>query len=203
MIIKLTDNDVRITMLPPFTVASYTAIGAMPESEAWCRLYTWAQDHGLFNELETSRFFGFNNPAPSGYQSWYGYEAWMTLGSGTGVSAHIRSSEGIEVKKFEGGVYAVTRSFLRSSRETWMSLIEWNILKGNTLGGHQGLEEHLSRRGTAPEDFELDLYLPVNEVKPEIAPVPVGEVTIGVLYAGQVREDPVDIMAGEAGAVAA
>jgi DNA gyrase inhibitor GyrI len=99
----MSELDVRIVKLEPMRVASAFGFGEQPEYEAWEKILTWAKSVGI-TDFEGYRFFGFNNPSPSPGNPNYGYEQWMT------VDADVQPGEGIDIKEFAGGLYAVTRS---------------------------------------------------------------------------------------------
>lgn len=95
--------EVSIVKLEPMTVATARAVSESPERDAWEKLRTWAELHGLFDDIEEHPVFGFNNPNPSPDRRDYGYEYWIR------VDPDAAGSGEIEIKEFAGGRYAVTR----------------------------------------------------------------------------------------------
>ena len=152
--------DVRISTLEPMRVVSFHAFGPSPELDAAAKLVEWAKPKGFLDEPKKHRIFGFNNPNPSTGTPNYGYEFWIQLEPDTEVE------KGVSVKEFEGGLYAVTRSYgIENITATWMKLAEW--VENNSkyrYGTQQILEEHV---GPFPfevsEDFTLDLYCSIKE----------------------------------------
>ena len=148
--------DVKIVRLPQIRVASALGFGASPEEIAWEKLLSWAREKGLLEKGDV-RFFGFNNPNPSPGSPNYGYEQWMTVGSDAKPSGEI------EIKDFDGGLYAVTRCKLPQIGETWQALVKWCESSPYEHAHHQWLEEGLSPYPTPFEDVIMDIYLPIAE----------------------------------------
>lgn len=152
--------DVRIGTLEPLRVASFHAFGSGPELDAAAKLVAWAKPKGYLNNPEKHRIFGFNNPNPSVGSPNYGYEFWIQ------VDNNIEMEEGVSVKEFEGGLYAITRCHgIETITATWMELAEW--VENNSkyqYGTQEMLEEYV---GPFPfevsEDFTLDLYCSIQE----------------------------------------
>lgn len=163
--------NVRIVLLPPFTVASYHYIGENPEEHVGDALCKFVQDSGLYNIKPDSRMFGFNHPNPDVRDDGlYGYEAWVTIPDDMDVpKPYIK-------KKFDGGLFAAyTIRF--PEFQYWQSLGRWaennDIYEPNwselgfeIMGGC--LEEHLnwvysSHVGWPKNgiDGQLDLMLPI------------------------------------------
>jgi DNA gyrase inhibitor GyrI len=152
----MSDLDVRIVNLEPMRVASAYGFGEQPEYIAWQKLLNWARSQG-FN-LQEQRFFGFNNPNPSPGSPNYGYEQWMTVGP------EAEAAEGIEIKEFSGGLYAVTRcEGLQHITEIWMQLAVWREDSPYQEAHHQWLEECFTPEAEQLEDYVFDLYAPIAE----------------------------------------
>lgn len=163
----MTAFAVRIERLPPMTVASAHAYGENPERAAWQKLEAWAGPLGLLDDPAIHPVFGFNNPDPSPDRQAYGYEFWVA------VEPDCEAGPGIELKQFEGGLYAVascrlademsSEFFLREGYlEAWQKLLDWATEQQRPLGNHQALEK--PRDPAAPEDeLILDLYLPIED----------------------------------------
>lgn len=154
---KLTDSDVRIIELKPMRVAYFRAESPSPEMDAWNNMMRWAEDKGL-TRLSTTRYFGFNNPGPTEGNPIYGYEVWVTAADNAEVP------EGMEVKEFQGGLYAVTSTFLYEITERWRALAEWVDTSDYRMGSHQWLEENISPIDTwGTGKTQIDLYCPIED----------------------------------------
>lgn len=147
-------EDMRIIELKPMKVAYYRAESASPEMDAWNVMKKWVDVHRL-EEIATTRFFGFNNPNPSPGNPVYGYEVWVT------VSDHIKESEQIKIKNFNGGLYGVTCCQLHNITDKWKRLAEWVKESDYDLGDFQWLEETISPDKTPNENTQFDLYCPI------------------------------------------
>lgn len=155
---KLT--DVRIVRLKPMRVASYRAVSASPEMDAWEVMQAWVKEAGL-EELATTRYFGFNNPSPQEGQAVYGYEVWVTLPAGMEPRAPITA------KEFGGGLYAVALcNGVSEFGERWPALVRWREERAEEYhaGQHQWLEETVLPEGMPGEETQFDLYLPIERV---------------------------------------
>lgn len=165
--------NVRIVMLPPFTVASNHFIGREPEETVGNLMDKFVRDSRLYEIKPDSRFFGFNHPNPGVREDGtYGYEVWVTVPDDMEVTAPMVK------KKFEGGLYAaLTIKF--GEFQYWNELGKWvennseyepnySELGFEIMGGC--LEEHLNWVYSAhmgwPEngiDGQLDLLLPIKK----------------------------------------
>jgi DNA gyrase inhibitor GyrI len=149
------------------TVASAHAISESPERDAWKKMEAWAGPLGLLADVEAHPVFGFDNPHPSPGSREYGYEFWIAVTPDTEVG------EGIQLKHFSGGAYAVTSCRLEEEinseffqregfLESWKKLFDWAEENQIKSGSHQALEKPQEPR--APdEELVLDLYLPIEE----------------------------------------
>jgi DNA gyrase inhibitor GyrI len=149
--------NVRIERLAPMRVASVRALSESPEREAWERLRTWAEPRGLLSDLEHHPVYGFNNPNPTPERKEYGYEFWIQIDQDTGGEGDV------EVKDFEGGLYAVTRCELLGEPnvlETWKMLWDWVQGSKYTWRKTHELERPADPR-VPEEDLVLDLFLPI------------------------------------------
>ena len=165
----MTDMEVRIVKLEPMRVASALGFGEHPEGLAWDKLLSWAKPLGLFDDLKTTRFFGFNNPDPSPGSPNYGYEQWIVVGP------DVKDGGEVKIKDFPGGLYAVTSTKLKNIGETWRRLVVWRDGSRYRCASHQWLEEVLNRDAILTPDGKklpdevvfdkmiLDLYLPIAE----------------------------------------
>lgn len=168
---ELTDRDVRIVYLPPFTAASYQYIGDTPEDHTGEVIDRFVLDNDLPGIYPAMRHFGFNAPNPVDETGRHGYERWVTIPDGMDVP------EPLVKKRFDGGLFAA-HMIPMGAFEVWGRLIEWvmksdkydfNIVdQGN--GYHFGLfEEHLNYvnyvadRNCRPEDIQLDLLVAIKQ----------------------------------------
>jgi effector-binding domain-containing protein len=113
--------QVKIIELEAMRVAVAHGYGESPEIEAWQKILDFLKRTGKIDQLESCRFFGYNNPNPSPGSPNYGYDQWVT------ITDDIEASEDIRILDFPGGLYAVT-SFqgLSNIGDTWGRLVEWH-----------------------------------------------------------------------------
>lgn len=155
------DLEVKIIKLAPRRVVVFKAEGKAPEFEAFEKLKNFAEPLGLLGKPEKYPVFGFNNPEPTPDSPEYGYEVWITIDSNI-------KTKNVEVKEFEGGLYAVTTTRLIINDENivpaWKRLYEWvKQSKDYKSASHQWLEKHLNPTAS-PENLVVDLYCPIQEV---------------------------------------
>jgi DNA gyrase inhibitor GyrI/DNA-binding HxlR family transcriptional regulator len=159
--------DVRIVGLEPMRVASVRAVSETPERDAWAKMRAWAEPKGLLKDMEAHPVFGFNNPDPSPGSKEYGYEFWIRIGP------EMEPEGDVEVKEFEGGLYAVTECNLKEELEseffrkegyleTWKRLTDWVTSSQYEWGKHPCLEKSHDPKATE-DDLILDLYCPIEE----------------------------------------
>jgi DNA gyrase inhibitor GyrI len=152
----MSELDVRIVQLEPMRVATAHGFGTSPEEEAMNRIAAFMEAKGL--ALDDVRWFGFNNPDPTPGSPNYGYDVWIT------VSQDVEGEDKIEIKEFEGGLYAVTRfKDLNNIGQVWRQLVHWREDSPYMQGHHQWLENLLTHPDTPCEEYEFDLYLPIVE----------------------------------------
>ncbi len=163
--------NVRIIMLPPFTVASNHVIGYDPEETVGEPVDKFIRDTRLYEIKPDSRYFGFNHPNPGILEEGiHGYEVWVT------IPDDMEVPEPLVKKKFEGGLFAaLTIKFPEfqfwGELENWVKNsdeyeLNYSELGLEIMGGC--LEEHLNWVYSAhmgwPEngiDGQLDLLMPV------------------------------------------
>lgn len=169
---KVVENlkNVRIVLLPPYTVASYHFMGENPEETVGAQMDKFVRESRLYELKPDARLFGFNHPNPSANSPQYGYEDWVTIPEDMEVPAPL-------VKKhFAGGLYAAHTIKFGDFHE-WNFLHRWVIdnEKYTSNYSEQGeevmggcLEEHLNWVYAShmewPENFidgQLDLLLPI------------------------------------------
>ena len=166
-------ENVRIVMLPPFTVASFHQIGKNPEESD--ELSDFIRESQLYEIKPDARFFGFNHPNPGVRDDGlYGYEQWVTIPDDEDIVMQLPPT--LTKKHFGGGLYAaLTIKFPEFHR--WNDLVRWvnesdryeanySELGDEIMGGC--LEEHLNWVYSAhmgwPDngiDGQLDLLLPI------------------------------------------
>jgi effector-binding domain-containing protein len=148
--------EVRIVNLEPMRLASAYGFGASPELQAWEKIRAFVEAKGI--DLETVRFFGFNNPDPWPGSPNYGYEQWMTVEPGVEPKGDVR------IIDFPGGLYAVTRfKDLSNIGEVWRQLVLWFEDSPYKKSPRQCLEELLTHPDAPYEEYVFDLYLPIAE----------------------------------------
>lgn len=158
------ESDVRIVRLEPMRVAYAKGFGTSPEAEAWEKILSWAKEKGLLEKNKETRLFGFNNPEPTPDKPEYGYGQWIT------VEKDAEPGEGLQIKDFPGGQYAVVRTKLSTITESWKNLVEWVQKSKYDFGPYQCLEECLGVTGVTgfeggePDlETEFDIYMPIKE----------------------------------------
>lgn len=150
--------EVRIVHLEPQHVAAAYGFGASPEPLAWDQIIAFVRAKGLDQEGKSPRYFGFNNPNPAPGSPNYGYEQWVT------VDAGVEGTPDVKIKDFAGGLFAVTRTSLRTITDDWQRLVLWCEASPYRIASDRCLEECLTPPGSSDEiteDMVLDLYLPV------------------------------------------
>jgi len=164
---RMKEVEVKIVRLEPMRVASVRAISETPERDAWEKMRGWAEPRGLLGDTGKHPVFGFNNPDPSPGQRQYGYEFWIQVDQETEPEGEVK------MKKFEGGLYAVTTCKLkeeleseffqeRGYLESWQRIVEWVKSSKYKYGKHQCLEK-AHDPGATEDELILDLYCPIEE----------------------------------------
>lgn len=155
----MNEIEVRIVRLAPQRVAAAYGFGPGPEEIAWKHMADFVEEKRLDKDNRQHRYFGFNNPSPSPGSPNYGYEQWITIGP------EVETSGDIKIKNFEGGLYAVTRTWLGEITRTWEKLFAWRETSPYRAGSHQWLEEALDvpLDLNITEEMVLDLYIPIAE----------------------------------------
>ncbi len=168
-----TDFNVRLIMLPPFTVAAFHYIGENPEENVGKTADEFIRQSRLYEKKPDSRMFGFNHPNPSENSENYGYEVWLT------IPEDMELPENCVRKHFDGGLYAAHTIDFPNFQE-WGQLAEWAHVNGvyrenyselgeEIMGGC--LEEHInwvySSNAGWPEngiDGKIDLLMPIKKI---------------------------------------
>lgn len=166
-------GDVWIIYLPPSAVAAAHYVGDEPEIHVNEMLDRFVRETGLHRRKPDLRHYGFNHPNPTDATGFHGYESWVTIPEDMEVPAPL-------VKKlFVGGIYAAHMISFGSFNE-WDLLLNWvNSNEKYEFAGDMAdqehmcglLEEHLNYishvelANTEPEEFQLDLLVPVRERK--------------------------------------
>lgn len=164
-------SDVRIIYLPSATVASAHHIGDDPETHANSMIDEFVRNTNLCKVKPDIRHYGFNHPNPVDDTGFHGYEVWVTIPDDMEVPAPL-------VKKhFEGGLYAAHMISFGNFNE-WEWLFGWACknekyefagdLKDQEhmcglLDEHLNYINHVYLQNTEPEDFQLDLLMPIKE----------------------------------------
>ena len=164
---KMKEFEVKIVKLEPMRVASARAISKTPEHDAWEKMRAWAEPKGLLEDIERHPVFGFNNPNPSPEREDYGYEFWVRVGP------DIEPEGNVEIKEFEGGLFAVTTCKLKEEiqseffqkegyLESWKKIVDWVKSSKYKFGKRQCLEK-AHDPGASDEELILDLYCSIEE----------------------------------------
>ena len=152
----MSELNVRVVKLEPMRVASAHGFGANPEEQSWKKLFDWAGRHGLLDNPQAHRYFGFNNPNPSPGSPNYGYEEWMTVGP------EVEAGGEVKIKNVSGGLYAVTRWENIPNPQIWQQLVLWRENSPYKAAHHQWLEECFNPLDPL-DKLIFDLYLPIAE----------------------------------------
>jgi len=117
----MNDLTIRIVKLEPLRVATALGFGPSPEPLAWEKIIGFLKTQDWLGDLESHRFFGFNNPNPSPGSPNYGYEQWVTVGP------EVEAGDDIKIIDFPGGTYAVARcEGLADIGKIWKQLVTWH-----------------------------------------------------------------------------
>jgi hypothetical protein len=148
---------IRIESLDAMRVACYRAASPTPEEDGSRYIDEWVARQPVNGPV---RRFGFDvDVTPEEHQAgWRGYEVWRNVG------AQVQPGEGVTIKDFAGGLYAVMTldkpfgdpfSIIPAG---WKYLHEWVIASSKyQSGSHQWMEELLARK----DGEDLKLYHPV------------------------------------------
>lgn len=116
----MSTEEIRIVTLPPMRVACVNGFGESPESQAFEKMKTWAEAHGLTGKPQ--RLFGYNNPDPAPGSPNYGYDLWLS------VDGAVQAGGEARILEFPGGLYAVLRIEVRSPGDeipaAWQRLVK-------------------------------------------------------------------------------
>jgi len=164
---EMKELEVRIVKLEPMRVASVRAISKTPEHDAWEKMRMWAEPKGLLGDIEKNPVFGFNNPNPSPDREEYGYEFWIRVGP------DVEADGDVQIKEFEGGLYAVITCKLKEELESelfqnegylesWKKIVEWVKSSKYKFGEQQCLEKAHDPEASE-EELILDLYCSIEE----------------------------------------
>jgi AraC family transcriptional regulator len=151
-------TNLRIERLGPLNVAWVRAVSRSPEEDAWRTLSAWARPAGFLDDPEKHPVFGFNNPSPTPGVQEYGYEFWIV------VERDEVPPDGIGLKEFEGGLYAVTSCALGPAMpQHWMALVR--SVQSSRFRWRRSTHEleRLRNPAAPPGEVVVDLYLPVEE----------------------------------------
>ena len=115
---------------------------------------------GFDRDLQSHRFFGFNNPSPTAASPNYGYDVWVTVGP------DFQAEGEIKILNFTGGLYAVARIHPVTGEKispAWQQLAAWRESSRYRPASHQWLEEHIGDIRLDFPNLDQDLYLPIAE----------------------------------------
>lgn len=159
-------KNVRIIHLAPCTVAASHYFGENPEENAAKPLNEFIRSIELTKIKPDLRMFGFNNPTPTGNET-YGYEFWVTIPEDLEVPSSLQK------KSFGGGLYAAHCIKMGDFQE-WQLLGQWVQSSSEyeydarePFGMNGCLEEHLNaysyftRNEESANFIQLDLLTPI------------------------------------------
>lgn len=168
---RLTDKNVRITYLPPATVAAIHCMGSAAETESGDLLFAFIKESRLPQLKPDFRHYGFNHPngtLPDG--SDHGFERWVTIPDDMEVPAPFVK------KQFAGGLYGA-HMIPMGAFEEWNQLFAWanthetyEIVWGDPECMSGFMEEHLNpishylwSHEECDQRLQLDLLIPIRE----------------------------------------
>ncbi len=154
----MSELNVAIVELPAMRVASALGFGTEPEMQASNMIHEFAKKAGIELDFTKIRMYGFDNPCPSPGSPNYGYEFWLP------VDESVEAITPIEIKAFEGGMFATTRfTGLSHIGQAWKQLVAWIENSSYEFGPKycHGLEKNDTPLEQDPEKWTFDLYLPV------------------------------------------
>jgi DNA-binding transcriptional ArsR family regulator/DNA gyrase inhibitor GyrI len=166
-VVTMEEFKVELVELEPMHIASVRAVSTTPEHDAWEKMRTWAEPRGLLEDIKKHPVFGFNSPDPAPGQKEYGYEFWIQVEPGTEPEGEV------QIKEFEGGLYAVTTCNLQEELESdffkeegylesWKKIVDWVESSEYEFGDHQCLEK-AHEPGVSDEELVLDIYCPIKK----------------------------------------
>lgn len=165
--------NVRIVLLPPFTVAAFHYIGETPEEHVGDEADRFIRESRLYEIKPDSRMFGFNHPNPGMREDgFYGYGVRVT------IPEDMEVPDNCTKKQFSGGLFAAytirfpefqywgeLENWVRNSPDYDLNYSEQGF---EVMGGC--LEEHLNwvycihaGRKDSGLDGQLDLLMPVKK----------------------------------------
>lgn len=166
-------EQVRIVLLPPFTVAAHQYIGENPEEATGGVIDNFIRSNKLYEKKPDSRLFGFNNPDPEEDSPIHGYENWLT------IPEDMEVPEPLIKKHFKGGLYAAYAIKFPDFFE-WAFLMEWVEKSERYQANYSDISEK-NQRGCLEEyinwvyashmgwpenciDGKVDLLLPIKQI---------------------------------------
>jgi DNA gyrase inhibitor GyrI len=153
-------SDVSIEIMGPLRMACYRVASATPEEDAGWFMKEWYKRQNISVAM---RHFGFDlDVTPEEKKAGFrGYEVWIT------VPAGVQPSEGVTMRDFAGGLYAVMTLYhpmvdpFARIPQGWKELHDWVIGSSQYQSGeHQWMEELVAREGSD----DLKLYHPIMPV---------------------------------------
>lgn len=168
---RLTDKNVRITYLPPATVAAIHCMGSAAETESGDLLFAFIKDSCLPQLKPDFRHYGFNHPNGAlADGSDHGFERWVTIPDDMEVPPPFVK------KQFAGGLYGAYMIPMGAFEE-WNQLFAWannhetyEIAWGDPECMSGLMEEHLNpishylwSHEECDQRLQLDLLIPIRE----------------------------------------
>lgn len=153
-------SEIGIETLEPLRVACYRVVSQTPETDAMNYIKQWLNCQNFASSV---RNFGFDIEITPEQQKTglRGYEVWMN------VSLDVRPSDGVTIKHFAGGLYAVLTIYkpfddpCKRIPAGWKVLHQWVIESDQYRGAyHQWLEEVISLK----VGDNLKIYHPITVI---------------------------------------
>lgn len=150
-------SDIAIETLNRMWMACYRMVSPTPEEDGSKYIDEWVAKQNVKGSV---RKFGFDTEVTQDQHrvGLRGYEVWRT------IPLDVQPSEGVTIREFEGGLYAVMTIYKPFSDPFtwipagWKELHEWVINSDSYRGAnHQWLEELITRENVD----DLKLYHPI------------------------------------------
>ena len=148
---------IKVVEIPQTKVVSFYALSMHPEEEAYKQAEEYGKPRGLYDNPLYYQVYGFDNPVRRHKDDTHGREVWIA------VPDDYDTGEGVTVKSFEGGLYAMVsiKGFIEMDA-AWGYLIKWvKNSEEYESGKHQHLERHVDPSNGDDNTMQLELLIPI------------------------------------------
>jgi DNA gyrase inhibitor GyrI len=154
--------EVKIVTMEPMVVARFPCYGPEPEIEGKAKVAAWMKKHGLADNPERHRIFGFDTAGASAASPNRGYEHWAE------VSSDFTPHDEVKTARFDGGLYAVYRipkfgNPWETVPQGWQALMSWQEDSPYRMGKGQCLERIVPQGDLPESECPMDLYLSIEK----------------------------------------